>query len=105
MKPKMTVVIGARKPYDAPEEPEESMFPAPKGMDMDGKKPGDTMEAVCVLEVKDDGMLCVRKVNGMYVPGYEDKDDMDKEKSSDSFMDAAMPDEDAEASEPTAGEM
>jgi len=101
MKPKAALVIGGdfgkRKPYDAPEEEmgEESMFMAPKGMEMDGKKTGDTMEAVCTLEVKDGGMLCVRKVNGMDVPGYEDKEKMgeDKMPSKDTFTDAAMPEE------------
>jgi hypothetical protein len=99
--PKMALVIGGKmgppKPYDAPDEPEEHDFPAPEGMDMGEKKPGDMMEVVCTLEVKDNGMLCVRKVNGMEVPGYDDKEKPDEgeEKSSDTFMDAAMPEDEA----------
>lgn len=101
--PKMALMVGGKmdkmgppKPYDAPEEEgEESMFKAPEGMDVSDKKPGETMDVVCTLEVKDNGMLCVRKVNGMEVPGYEDKDKPDDEskESSDTFMDAAMPDD------------
>lgn len=108
MKPKMALVVGKMdkmgppKAYDAPEEEgEEAMFKAPEGMDIGDKKPGETMDVVCTLEVKDNGMLCVRKVNGMEVPGYEDKSKMDDEDkpSSDTFMDAAVP-EDGEGAAP-----
>lgn len=108
MKPAVKLVIGGKmgppKPYDAPEEEgEESMFKLPEGMEL---KPGEMKEVVCTVEGKDDGMACVRKVNGMEVPGYEDKDKPDDEEkpSSDTFTDAAMP-EDAEGGDQEQGAM
>jgi len=94
--PGMSLVIGVGgkpKPYDAHEEEgEESMFKLPEGMEL---KPGEMKEVVCTIEGKDDGMACVRKVQGMEVPGYEDKgmDDDKQMPSSDTFTEAAMPEE------------
>lgn len=81
-KPAMALMIGKMdKPGSMPAEPDhdEGEFKAPEGFDMEGKKPGDTIEAVVELEVKDRGMLCVKKLNGMDVGGYgDDKPDEDE---------------------------
>lgn len=84
-------MIGA--PGSAPEpDHDEGEFKAPEGMDMEDKKPGDMIEAVVELEIKENGMLCVRKVNGMEVGDYKEKgkpleDDQEK---PDDFADAVM---------------
>lgn len=94
-KPAVALMIHA--PGSAPDEPDgdEGEFQAPEGMDLEGKNPGDTIEVVATCEIKPDGKLCVRKVNGMDVPGYDDKDKTDDESApdDDSFTSAAMGDQ------------
>lgn len=78
-KPKMKLVIGVGgKPGMGDDESKEGSFPMPEGYDMEDKKPGDEFEAVCTLKVEDGGRLCVTKVEGMDVPGYDDKEEKDE---------------------------
>lgn len=77
--PKMMLVIGGGKGKEGDGESHEGSFKAPEGMDMEGKKPGDTVQAVCDLEIEADGRLCVKKVNGMDVPGYEEEESKEQE--------------------------
>lgn len=75
-KPKMMLAIGMKgKPDD---ESSEGSFPMPEGYDMEDRKPGDEFEAVCTLKVEDGGRLCVTKVEGMSVPGYDEKEEKDE---------------------------
>lgn len=89
-KPAVALMIGAPK-KDASEDSEKGEFKAPEGMDMEDKKPGDMIEVVATCEVKDGGMLCVRKVNGMDVEGYDDEAvPEEKEPYQGGFADAVM---------------
>lgn len=98
--PKLAVMIGSPGGPPDEEEHDEVEFEAPSGIDLEGKQPGDTLEAVCVLEIKEGGKLCVRKVNGVDVPGYEDKKPAEEEAPPDdkeSFTSAAMGGDEAPA--------
>jgi hypothetical protein len=78
--PKMALVIGMKgKPGSPDEESNEGSFPMPEGFDLDDKKTGDEFEAVCTLKVEDGGKLCVTKVEGMAVPGYDEKEESDED--------------------------
>lgn len=90
----MAVMIGTPgggPPKDG-EEPDhdEGEFQAPEGIDLEGKKPGEMIEVVATLEVKEGGKLCVRKVNGVDVPGYEDKPEEEPAPDEENFTSAAM---------------
>lgn len=94
-KPKLHVMIGlGGKPgADEPDGDEEASIEAPEGMDLEGKKSGDMIEAVTTYEIMPDNKLCARKVNGMPVPGYDDADkpdDAGAPPDDDSFTSAAM---------------
>lgn len=90
-KPAMAVMIGAPGSPDKEPDHDEGEFHAPEGFDMEGKKPGEMIEAVVELEIKDNGMLCVRKLNGMDVEGYEDKETpKEEEPKPDAFTDNVM---------------
>ncbi len=56
----------------APEPPAEEKetgkdvcFPVPKGFSTRGKKAGETLQAVAVLEIQEDGTLCLESLNGI----------------------------------------
>lgn len=89
-KPSVALMIGAPK-EDTSKDTKKGEFKAPADLDMEGKKPGDMIEVVATCEVKDDGMLCVRKVNGMDVEGYDDEAaPAEKEPYQGGFADAVM---------------
>jgi len=77
-KPKMSLVIGVGKGKGGPamdEEAKEGAFKLPEGYDTGDMKEGDEFEAVCTLRIEPDGHACVTKVEGMDVPGYDDKEE------------------------------
>lgn len=56
-----------------PDKPDKGKlrFAAPDGFDLEGKAEGDTIEAVAELEIEEGGKLCLRKLNGIEVAGYD----------------------------------
>lgn len=70
-KPDMAVAVMVKRP-DKPEDGKIT-FDAPEGFDLEGKEPGDMVEAVVELEVEEGGKLCLRKLNGIDVGGYDEK--------------------------------
>lgn len=57
----------------AMDSPEMSPIKPPEGFDLQGKGPGDTVQAVVEFEVTDDGMLMPKTLNGISLDGGEDK--------------------------------
>lgn len=91
--PSMPMVVGS--PGSAPPEDGKTYFDAPKGYDMDGKKPGDEIEFVATAKVEDDGRLCLTKMDGMDMDGDDKKEpDEGDDKGYGDFVGAAMPGED-----------
>lgn len=64
-------------------------FKAPEGIDLGEHKPGDTLEMVGTFEVEEDGMLCLKKVDGVSLDNAKEEKDEGEDKS-DSFTDAVM---------------
>lgn len=64
-------------------------FKAPEGMDLDDKQPGDMIQAVVDLKIGPDGMLMLKKVNGLDVGGGDDEASEDKQ-APPSFADSVM---------------
>ncbi len=69
LKPKAAVIIAEPKPDES--DKGKIIVPAPDGLDTEGKKPGETFDAVCEFEIEDDGKLCLKKINGIEMGGYE----------------------------------
>jgi len=93
VKPKAALVIKVGDKGGEPDH-DETYFSAPEGMDMEGKKPGDTIEFVGEARIEEDGKLCLKKMNGMDVPGAGEAQKMgDGEKDSykGGFANAVMP--------------
>lgn len=98
-KPAVALMIskGAPKPFDAPpKEDAAPTFKAPEGFEMDGKKPGDTVEFVCEATVGEDGMLAIKSVNGIPIGAGEDDmhkpfDESEDADKSGGFVSNAMP--------------
>ena len=65
-------------------------FKAPEGVDIEGKKPGDTFEAVVEFEVKEGGKLCVEKINGLELPDSDKDEDESEENPAKSTFVASM---------------
>lgn len=79
--PKAALVIAAGP---APDKG-KIIVPVPTGLDLEGKKPGETLDTVCEFEVEPDGKsLCLKKVNGIAMEGYGDNDEPDEDDQSDS---------------------
>ncbi|MGB7195356.1 MAG: hypothetical protein WBD81_18020 [Collimonas pratensis] len=62
------------------DSPEMAPIKPPEGFDLQGKGPGDTVQAVVEFEVTDDGMLMPKTINGISLDGgemkpFEDADD------------------------------
>jgi hypothetical protein len=75
-KPKAILAIAATP---APDKG-KIIVPVPNGLDLEGKKPGETLDTVCEFEVEPDGKsLCLKKVNGIVMDGYGDKDEPDED--------------------------
>lgn len=99
-KPAVALMIskGAPKPFDAPpKEDAAPTFKAPEGFEMEGKKPGDTVEFVCEATVGEDGMLTIKSLNGIPLSGGDEDDKnqpFDDEEGADKsggFVSNAMP--------------
>lgn len=92
-KPKAALVISMGK-KDGEAGDDKSYFSAPEGMDMEGKKPGDMIEFVGEARIEEDGKLCLKKMNGMDVPGAGEPEKMgdgEKDAYKGGFADAVMP--------------
>lgn len=81
-KPAVAIVV-AHKPDAGPS------FKAPEGMELDDKQPGDMIQAVVDLKIGSDGMLMLKKVNGLDVGGGDEKSP-DEEQAPPSFADSVM---------------
>lgn len=83
MKPKAAVVIAAGPAEPDADEKGKIIVPMPQGMDDEGKKPGETIDAVCEFEIEPDGKsLCLKKINGIAMEGYKSDQDGDEEQSA-----------------------
>lgn len=54
-------------------------LPAPEGLDLEGKREGDTIETVNEWEIEKDGKLCLKSINGIEVEGYREKEEEETE--------------------------
>lgn len=79
-KPAMAIVMAHK--------PDALTFKAPDGMDMDDKQPGDMIQAVVDLKIGPDGMLTLKKVNGMDIGGGDES--AEGEQAPPSFADSVM---------------
>lgn len=80
----MAALIIAEKP-----EPKKGkiLVEVPEGLDLEGKKPGDTLEVVSEFEIEKDGKLCLKSINGIELPDYKEQE-AEETKSPANFAEA-----------------
>lgn len=68
-------------------------FKLPAGFALpEGKTDGDDFAAMCDFEIKPDGSVCLAKIGGVSMPGYDDKEEEDEPaEGQDSAQDADAP--------------
>lgn len=49
------------------------IFKAPEGLDLEGKEKGDALEFVGEVRIEEDGKLCLKRINGIELSGYDEK--------------------------------